>query len=107
MSIKDLSVQQLQQKLHNSETPILLDVREIDEYKFVHIQDSLHIPINSLAQQLHTLDSQQEIVVICHHGIRSKQAAYFLDHNGFKNIFNLVGGIDAWACECDNSLLRY
>ncbi len=56
---------------------------------------------------LSKLDQQQEIVVICHHGIRSRQVAMFMENYGFKNIINLHGGIDAWAREIDSTMALY
>jgi len=53
------------------------------------------------------LDKKQGIVVICHHGMRSMQAANFLEHSGFSQIANLQGGIDAWSRDCDGSVRRY
>jgi len=46
-------------------------------------------------------------VLICHHGMRSQQAANYLVQSGYKNIANLTGGIDAWSCACDSSVRRY
>jgi rhodanese-related sulfurtransferase len=50
---------------------------------------------------------EQEIVLICHHGMRSMQAANFLTQVGFKDVSNLVGGIDAWSINIDSSVVRY
>ena len=54
-----------------------------------------------------TLDPAQEIIVICHHGIRSRQVALFLKARGFSNVINLRGGMDAWARHTDTSLPTY
>jgi rhodanese-related sulfurtransferase len=56
---------------------------------------------------LSTLDKEQETVVICHHGIRSRQVAMFMENYGFINVINLHGGIDAWAREVDPSVPLY
>ena len=53
------------------------------------------------------LDQAQEIVVICHHGIRSRQVAMFMEQYGFENIINLHGGINAWAREIDPTMPTY
>jgi rhodanese-related sulfurtransferase len=65
------------------------------------------VPLNQIPSRLSELNPQQEIVVICHHGMRSLQAANYLVQSGYKNIANLTGGIDAWSCKCDSSVRRY
>lgn len=89
------------------EKPILLDVREPWEYKIVHLDESLLIPMRQIPVSLDQLDPDRETVVICHHGIRSRQVAMYLEHNGFTNVVNLRGGLDAWAKETDTSLPTY
>jgi len=107
MSVKQVSATELKARIHNEENLFLLDVREHHEFQYARIENSVLIPLNQIPQRLGELDPQQEIVVICHHGMRSQQAASFLVHSGFKNIANLVGGIDAWSCSCDSSVPRY
>lgn len=107
MTVKQLSATALNNKIQQKETLFLLDVREPHEFQFAHIADSVLIPLNQIPNRLGELDPQQEIVVICHHGMRSLQAANYLVQSGYKNIANLTGGIDAWSCNCDNSVRRY
>ncbi|MGZ8135785.1 MAG: rhodanese-like domain-containing protein [Methylococcaceae bacterium] len=107
MPVKQLSATELQHKIQQQDTLLLLDVREPHEFKYAHIANSVLIPLNQIPQRVNELDSNQEIVVICHHGMRSQQAALYLDRYGFKNIANLTGGIDAWSCQCDSSVARY
>ena len=89
------------------EKPLLLDVREPWEYNIVHLQDSRLLPMRQLPAELDSLDEEREIIVICHHGIRSLQVALFLDGRGFSNVVNLRGGLDAWARDTDTSLATY
>lgn len=107
MPIKQLTAPELQAKLAQQEPLLLLDVRETFEYNYARIEGSVLIPLNQIPQRIAELDSEQPIVLICHHGMRSQQAANFLDHHGFQNLANLVGGIDAWSCQCDPSVARY
>jgi rhodanese-related sulfurtransferase len=107
MPIKQLTAIELKTKILDQEDLLLLDVREPFEFTHGHIADSLLIPLNQVPQRLQELDIEKEIVVVCHHGMRSMQAANFLNKVGFKNISNLAGGIDAWSLECDNSIPRY
>ena len=106
--MKQLSVQELQQHLQQSaQAPLLLDVREPWEYDICHLPGSELIPMGSIPQSIDRLDPARETVVICHHGIRSRQVCYYLEHMGFSNVINLGGGIDAWAREIDTSLDTY
>ena len=58
-------------------------------------------------QALDELDPDRETVVVCHHGLRSLRVAYFLQSRGFSNLYNLQGGVDAWAHEIDASMQKY
>ena len=107
MSVKQLSATELKNKIQQNDKLFLLDVREPNEYQHARIADSVLIPLNQLPQRLGELDLDQEIVVICHHGMRSQQAANYLVQSDFKNVTNLIGGIDAWSCTCDSSVRRY
>lgn len=107
MQINQLRPSELKDKIKNKEPLFLLDVREPFEFKYAHIAESMLIPLNQIPGRLQELDMAQEIVLICHHGVRSMQAAQFLTQVGFTKISNLVGGIDAWSLECDNSMPRY
>jgi len=107
MTVKQLSATELKNKIQQEEKLFLLDVREPHEFQYAHIANSVLIPLNQIPNRLGELDPQQEIVVICHHGMRSQQAANYLVQSGYKKIANLTGGIDAWSCTCDISIPRY
>lgn len=107
MPIKQISATALHSKIQQENKLFLLDVREPDEFQYTRIEDSVLIPLNQLPQRLNELNLQQEIVVICHHGIRSQQACQYLVNSGFENVTNLTGGIDAWSRTCDSSVPRY
>lgn len=87
--------------------PLLLDVREPWEYNIVHLEGSQLMPMRQVPVEADSLDADREIIVICHHGIRSRQVALFLKARGFSNVINLRGGIDAWARYTDTSLPTY
>jgi len=87
--------------------PLLLDVREPWEYNICHLEGSQLLPMGQIHLRLQQLDPQRETVVICHHGIRSRQVAMFLEHQGFSNVINLAGGLDAWAREVDLDMATY
>jgi len=107
MTVKQISALELQAKLNQNENLCLLDVRELNEYEYTHISDSKLIPLRQIPSRLNELNIEDEIIVICHHGMRSQQAAEFLFQAGFNNISNLSGGIDAWSCQCDPAIRRY
>jgi rhodanese-related sulfurtransferase len=87
--------------------PFLLDVREPWEYDVCHIEGAALVPMRSIQGRLQELDPTRETVVVCHHGVRSYHVARFLEHNGFDNVINLTGGVDAWAKEADATMPTY
>ncbi len=87
--------------------PLLLDVREPWEYEHCHLKYSKLVPMRQIPDYATQLDPQQETVVICHHGIRSRQVAQYLKSLGFTNLINLTGGVEAWANKIDPSMKRY
>ncbi|KJV06405.1 rhodanese-like domain-containing protein [Methylocucumis oryzae] len=107
MAIKQLSAQDLHAKLTNNEPVFLLDVREPPEFDYAHIEGSVLIPLNQVPKRLNEIATDAAIVVICHHGMRSQQAADYLAHVGYKNVANLQGGIDMWSRTVDDSVRRY
>ncbi len=90
-----------------AEQPLLLDVREPWEFDKARIEGSTLIPMRAVPQQLQELDSGREIVVICHHGIRSRMVYQFLQSQGFSNLINLSGGVAAWAANVDRQMSTY
>ena len=108
MAIKQISPIYLQhQSLENPQNYFLLDVREPYEYQIASLDNSVLIPMNEVPDRLDELNKDQLIVVICHHGMRSENVAYYLDQQDFSQIFNLTGGIDAWARSCDSEMALY
>lgn len=87
--------------------PILLDVREPFEVEICAIEGSINIPLHQIPEAVAELDPEQEYVLICHHGMRSQRAGMIMAAQGFDKLINLVGGIDAWACNVDSGMKRY
>lgn len=100
---------ELKEKLSSSHPPRLLDVRQPDEHAFVALPDSTLIPLGELITRADEIEDwrDDEVVVYCHHGIRSAQAVAHLRAIGFTNVHNLAGGIDRWTSEIDPALPRY
>jgi len=86
---------------------LLLDVREAWEVAASAFPDALHVPMREIPARIDGLPVDRPIVCICHHGARSAQVALFLQHRGFEQVYNLAGGIDAWAIEVDPTIPRY
>ena len=87
--------------------PLLLDVREPQEFEYCRIEGSVLMPIGQVSARRGELKRGQNVVVICHHGIRSMQAAHFLEQTGFTSVYNLQGGVDAWSREVDAGMPKY
>ena len=87
--------------------PLLLDVREPWEFQLCRIEGSQLLPMGEIPARAGELDSDAEVVVICHHGARSMQVALFLEKQGFTDVTNLSGGVDAWAKNVDPAMPVY
>lgn len=98
---------ELKQMMNAGRDFVLLDVREIWEYQLVHIEGAVSIPLGELPRRSRELLPVDEIVVYCHHGMRSLDAAYLLQQLGFKSVLSVAGGIDRWAKEIDPDMQRY
>ena len=102
-----ISVQELKNRLDKGDEIFLLDVREPHEFSMAKIEGSTLIPLGTLPASLSQLNPNDEIVALCHKGMRSADAVGFLLQQGFNNVKNLVGGIDAWSVEVDQTVPRY
>jgi rhodanese-related sulfurtransferase len=107
--VQQITPQQLQQRLSDAAAGglLLLDVREPWEFQICHLPGSLLMPIGTIPARLAELDPQADTVVICHHGARSLQTAMFLERAGFARLYNLTGGMDAWARTVEASMPVY
>lgn len=104
---KNLTPQELKERLDQGEKLFVLDVRQPEEYAICRLEGSTLIPLGELPQRIGELDPSQEIVVHCKMGGRSAQAAQFLCERGFSNVWNLAGGINAWSQTVDPSVPQY
>lgn len=89
----------------------LIDVREPEELAIARIEGFRVLPLSDFAEWSGTitsiLDLDAETIVMCHHGMRSAQMCYWLLNQGFTNVKNLAGGIDAYSTNVDPSIPRY
>ncbi|HVA34344.1 MAG TPA: rhodanese-like domain-containing protein [Candidatus Baltobacteraceae bacterium] len=86
---------------------VLLDVRRDDELARASLDGAVHIPMHELPRRVAEIPHGKPLVVMCHTGARSWQSAHFLVHGGFPEVYNLEGGIDAYATRVDPSIPRY
>lgn len=107
MDIVQLGSAELKAWMDEGRMFCLLDVRTDEEAAICSLPDALHIPINLIPLRQNELPDDVPLVVYCHHGIRSLHTAMYLADAGFENLYNLQGGIDAWAAEIDGNMMRY
>ena len=107
MDYGTISPAELDERLKRGEELLVVDVREAQEYAIAHIEGARLLPLSRFPEWAETLNPDEEIVFICHHGIRSAQVCAFLSKQGFKKLYNLEGGIDAWSCAVDPGVPRY
>lgn len=111
--MREFSALQLKAYLDNcqlepdSSQPLLLDVRQPWEVDVCKIENSVFIPMAQIPARIDSLAPDQETVVICHHGIRSRSVGRYLEQNGFNNVINLSGGVAQWAKTVDSQMLTY
>ena len=103
----DISPQHLQARLDGSDRPVLVDVRDAWETKLCRLENALHIPMEEFELRAEELSPDDDIVVYCHHGVRSAAVADYLRRLGFPRVRNLAGGLDAWASTVDRTMRRY
>ena len=89
------------------EPPVLVDVREPWEFDLCRIEGSILVPLGELPRRVEELPRGRTLVMVCHTGRRSQNAAMFLAQSGFDDVQNLKGGVEGWAVEVDPSMKRY
>ncbi len=104
--IPAISVEELKEKLDAKADVFVLDVREPHEYQICNLRGYL-IPVGDIPKRVSELDSSREIVAYCKVGGRSAKAVNFLRRAGFARVYNLTGGINAWAERIDPKMPKY
>ncbi len=87
--------------------PVIVDVREPWEIELCRIEGAMPIPLGQLPARHEELPADNDLVLVCHHGARSQQAAMWLARNGHAKVHNLRGGVEAWSLEVDPAMPRY
>ncbi|GAB4481758.1 MAG: rhodanese-like domain-containing protein [Anaerolineales bacterium] len=111
----EITPQELAEKMRRGEDFILLDVRELWELDYARLADPrlLVLPMSRLAREGAAAlpqtwnPAESQIITLCHHGVRSLNAAQWLKSLGWQNVLSLAGGIDAYARQVDASVGRY
>ena len=106
-AVREITPQDLAMRLQRGDDILLLDVREPSEWAVARIEGARLIPLATLQGAVPSLDRSREIVVHCHHGIRSAAAVRFLQSEGFDRVSNLAGGIARWSSEVDTAVPQY
>jgi len=86
---------------------LLVDVREPWEFEICQIAGAKLIPMGTIPANLQALDTDDEVICYCHHGMRSLDVAVWLRGQGVERAKSLAGGIDRWSTEIDSSVPRY
>ncbi|HXA02444.1 MAG TPA: molybdopterin-synthase adenylyltransferase MoeB [Cytophagaceae bacterium] len=104
---KEMTVFELKEKLDQKENLELLDVREEFEREICSIGGRL-IPMKTISLHIEAIPEDKPVIVYCHHGMRSAMVVKFLSEEfGYKNLYNLDGGIHAWALNIDKQMKQY
>lgn len=103
----DIEPAELAHRLGRGDALVVLDVREPWEFDLACVPNSTLVPLSTIPSAIHRLERDVEYIVLCHHGMRSEMAANFMRAQGFPRVRNLLGGIDAWSLQVDDSVPRY
>jgi rhodanese-related sulfurtransferase len=104
---EDLRPSEVLDRVARGERLRIVDVREPVELELARIEGAEPIPLGALAGRAAGLDRDEPLLLVCHHGIRSRHACHMLAGMGFTRLYNLAGGIDLWSVEADPRVPRY
>ena len=106
----EMTPQAAKDQLNGTKQATLIDVREPVELALASIEGAELIPMGSVPaelQKLEGLSDSGDLLILCHHGVRSLQVTMWLRARGIENCYSVAGGIDRWSCEVDASVPRY
>ena len=106
-SVKSATPAEIKARLDAGDTLELIDVREPEEIEIAAIEGARVLPMSRAAAWIDHLPGDRELVIVCHHGMRSMQVAMALAQRGHQNITNLTGGIHLWSTQVDPNIPRY
>ena len=103
----EIAPREVQELLARDDQVLFVDVREQWEYDTAHIAASVLIPLREIPGNLQRIENAQEVIIFCHHGMRSLDAAAWLRSQGVEGARSMAGGIDRWSVEIDPAVPRY
>ena len=105
VTYKDITAIQLAQRMDDDSDNgyVILDVRDEGVYDAGHIPTAINIPLEGLGYGMYSLDKTKDIIVYCQIGVRSRVACMILINGGFKDVYNLVGGLKTWDYPIETS----
>lgn len=101
ISPKELSTVMKKNKLN------LIDCRQAEELSISKIAEFVNIPMIEIPMRIAAFSKEDDLYILCRSGHRSAEVCNYLHHNGFKSVYNIVGGINAWSDEVDSSIQKY
>jgi rhodanese-related sulfurtransferase len=107
MSYRTITPTEFVERRATGERVRLIDVREPEEFELARVEGAELLPLSRFQEWAGALDTEEEIVVMCHHGIRSAHVCAYLAAQGFTRMSNLAGGIERWSHEVDRNVPRY
>lgn len=107
MSYQTISPTEFAERVARGERVRLIDVREPEEFELARVEGAELLPLSRFQEWAGTLEADEEIVVMCHHGIRSAHVCAHLAAQGHTKMLNLAGGIERWSVEVDRNVPRY
>lgn len=105
-----MSPQEFKERQDRGEKIVLVDVREPQEFAVARIEDSRLVPMQTIPSQVAALEAmaaENTLALLCHHGVRSLNSAFWLRQQGIENCVSISGGIDRWSVEIDPQVPRY
>jgi rhodanese-related sulfurtransferase len=103
----EMTPREVKELLARDNKVLFVDVREQWEYEAAHIEGSVLIPLREVPGNLQRIENAEEVVIFCHHGMRSLDAAVWLRSQGVEDARSMAGGIDRWSVEIDPTIPRY
>jgi rhodanese-related sulfurtransferase len=103
----EISPQEAAEALARGRGVLLVDVREPWEHEICRIAGAKLIPMGTIPAHLQELDTDDQVICYCHHGMRSMDVAVWLRGQGVRGARSLAGGIERWSAEMDLAVPRY
>ncbi|HVG39510.1 MAG TPA: rhodanese-like domain-containing protein [Pyrinomonadaceae bacterium] len=107
MDYQEILPREVDEKMRRGERLRLIDVREPVEFELARVEGAELLPMSRLLSWIDSLNPDDALIVMCHHGVRSAHVCRYLVERGYRHVSNLVGGIDLWSAQVDENVPRY